>query len=419
MMDRILGQTRAVEILQSALASNRLHHAYIFHGPVGVGKFTTAMAFARVLLCPHAEPDLTGRIIACSVCDSCRLVDSPTGEHPDLHVVTKELARFNDDAQIRTRKLMTIPVAVLRDELIAKVYIASKLRHRKVFIVDEAELLDAVGQNVLLKTLEEPPEGTFLILVTSSEDRLLITVRSRCQRVAFVSLPDEVIASRVDESVRHANEEIDAWNASLTKDRRPGRDDDEDEDDEDDAGGRSGKGGAKSKAEKRPRVRIDLTPSQQAALLEFADGSLGRLAMALRYDIVSWSQHVFPALEAMCGGRYPTDLGPQLAQMIDDAARQRVEDEANGSKEAANKQAAGLMWSMIGQYLRRRIRELSKSCDPSDPVASEMILGPWLRAIEAIGVAESELASNVNMGLVADHLVSKLYRALHAPVRPA
>jgi DNA polymerase-3 subunit delta' len=346
------------------------------------------------------------------------MTDSPTGGHPDLHVITKELARFNSDPQIRNRKLMSIPVEVLRDELIARVYIASKLRHRKVFIVDEAELLAPVGQNVLLKTLEEPPEGTFLILVTSSEDRLLITVRSRCQRVAFVSLPDEVIASRVDEAVRNANEQIDGWNASLTKRGRSG-DDDENDDDEDDASETPGRGGAKSKMEKRPRARIELTQSQRATLLEFADGSLGRLALALRYDIVSWSQQVFVALDEMSRGRYPTDLGPRLAQMIDDAARQRVQEEDNASKEAANKQAAGLMWSMIGQYLRRRIRELSGSCDPSDPVTAEAILGPWLRAIDAIGVAESELASNVNMALVADHVVSKLYRALRVQGCPA
>src|SRR5690606_4650358 len=114
--------------------------------------------------------------------------------HPDLHVVTKELARYSEDRSTRERKLTQIPVDVLRTELIEPVYRAAQMGHGKVFIVDEAELLNDAGQNAMLKTLEEPPAGTTIILVTSIQDRLLPTIRSRCQRVAFVPLPDSVVS---------------------------------------------------------------------------------------------------------------------------------------------------------------------------------------------------------------------------------
>ncbi|MEL7087151.1 MAG: hypothetical protein AAGL98_01715, partial [Planctomycetota bacterium] len=224
-MDAILGQTHALDQLHAQLTSGRVHHAQIFHGPAGVGKFTTALALAKVLLCHAPERDLAGRVTACGGCVSC-LTFRPAPEeagpdatpgagagaaagagagagafpgvaHPDLHVVNKELARYSDDRQVRDRKLTSIPVDVLRTALIEPAYLGAQLNHGKVFIVDEAELLNAAGQNVLLKTLEEPPTpddntgggGTTIILVTANEDRLLPTIRSRCQRIAFVPLP--------------------------------------------------------------------------------------------------------------------------------------------------------------------------------------------------------------------------------------
>ncbi|MEM9373943.1 MAG: hypothetical protein AAGA55_09895, partial [Planctomycetota bacterium] len=189
-LDAVLGQDRAVSQLAAAMASGRLHHAWIFHGPEGVGKFTTALAWAAMLLDPTTAPGLTGAF-ACEP-------DSPTqrllasGTHPDLHVVRKELARFSSDARVRDAKLATIPKAVVEDHLIAPASVAPVMRTGsmmgKAFIVDEAELLDrspanAPTQNAILKTLEEPAPGTLIVLVTSSEDRLLPTIRSRCQRV--------------------------------------------------------------------------------------------------------------------------------------------------------------------------------------------------------------------------------------------
>ncbi|MEE9212478.1 MAG: hypothetical protein V3U29_07480 [Phycisphaeraceae bacterium] len=361
-MDRILGQERAINVLHKSLQSGRLHHAWVFHGPVGVGKFTTAVAYARTLLCHDAQADLTGRITACGSCASCRLLpdagDVTRATHPDLHVVTKELARYDDDRQIRERKLMQIPVEVLRSALLAPAYLAAGLRHNKVFIVDEAELLNPTGQNLLLKTLEEPPAGTFLILVTSNEDRLLPTIRSRCQRVAFGLLGQQVVADWLDRQPTPLNETERQW------------------------------------------------------MVRFADGSIGRAKLALEYHLSAWAETVLPAIDTMAEGDFPTPLGKQITEMIDGFAKQWVDRHENASKEAANRQAAALMWSLIGGEARRRIAELAQGCDPTVPDAAEAALGPWLGVIDALSEAERHLASNVNLSLTCDHLVSLIHRRL-------
>ncbi len=353
-MDRIVGQSHAIELLQASLAGGRLHHAYVFHGPTGVGKFTTARAFAKVLLCHDAQPDLTGRIAACESCEACRLFEA--GTHPDLHIVTKELARYSDDRTIRDRKLLTIPLQVLRSELIEPVNLAPRAGKRKLFIVDEAELLAPQGQNALLKTLEEPPPGTHLILVTSSEDKLLMTIRSRCQRIAFTVLDDEQVRAWLTEYV-DADAPLD-W------------------------------------------------------FVRYAAGSIGQAKLAIDYDLAAWGKAVDPALDNLAKGNYPTDLGATLAGLINGFAEQWVADHDNASKEAANKQAAGLMWKLIGQWAHRNIVKISERCDPADPVAAERALEPYLGVIDSLREAESEMAANVNMGLVTDHLVSMLARAL-------
>ena len=348
-------------MLLVALKNERLPHAYVFHGPTGVGKFTSAVAFARLLLCHDRQTDLMGNVMACDGCESCQLIpsvgatDALEAAHPDLHVVTKELARYSDDANIRQRKLTTIPVKVLRSALLEPVYRAAQLQHNKVFIVDEAELLNPTGQNLLLKTLEEPPPGTFLILITSSEDRLLPTIRSRSHRVAFTELPDQVIADWVAENSQE-NTNIQRW------------------------------------------------------LVEFAAGSLGRASIAVTYGLHHWARTVLSALDGMTNGEYPAELGIQMKELIDDYAERWVKDHTNASKDAANKQAASLMWLLISQRARTRIAELAPGTD--DPSIADQTLGPWLNVIDALTDAERDLFANVNMGLVCDHVVSKIFRAL-------
>ena len=363
-MQEILGQNLAVCTLQTALRNERLHHAYIFHGPVGVGKFTTAYAFAKVLLChdPQTPRNNDQRVVsACGACESCRLIGdgAPSGTaHPDLRVVAKELARYSDDASVRGRKLTSIPVDVLRKSLIEPVYRAAQIGRRKVLIVDEAELLNDTGQNLLLKTLEEPPPETYLILVTASQEKLLMTIRSRCQRVAFVPLLDELVSQWLEQ---HSS---------------------------------------------------PLTDEQRSWLIGFAGGSLGRASLAMDYNLFDWGQTIIPAIDQASQGIYPTDLGQEMKEMIDGFAKRWVDEHAGASKEAANRMAAAVLWSIIGQYARQQIHQLASQCAMGDSVASESVLLPWVGVIDALTGAEHELARNVNLGLVTDHLVSLIYRAL-------
>lgn len=368
-MDHIVGQTRAIETLQLALRGGRVHHAFIFHGPAGVGKFTTAVAFARILLCHSPITDLSGRVAACGVCGSCRLIPAVhepssgvdtrvVSTHPDLHLVNKELALFSDNKETREKKLASIPREVLEQRVLEPVQRSAMLRHNKVVVIDEAELINATGQNLLLKTLEEPPAGTYIILVTSSEHELFVTIRSRCQRVAFLPLPDKVVRAWIE---KHAG----GWSA----------------------------------------------PSR-AWLEDFAGGSLGRAALAVEYDLSQWAQRVLPAIDAAATGRYPADLGAAMAAFMDTFAKTWVERHEKASKDAANKFAATLMWTMVTRHACLRLRELAAKVKPDDPVASESSLEPWVSVIDAVGEAEREIDTNMHMGLVADHLVSRLFRGM-------
>lgn len=378
-MDRILGQSRAIGLLDRQLSTGRQHHACIFHGPVGVGKFTTALTYARVLLCHERVTDLAGRVTACGGCNSCRLLKNLTADgdaaadddtqgltasHPDLHVVRKELARFSEDAATRNRKLTRIPVEVLRTALIEPAGLGAKLGHGKVFIVDEAELLNPAGQNALLKTLEEPTAGTTLILVTASEDRLLPTIRSRCMRIAFAPLPDEA---------------IEQW---------------------------CGKHAA------------ELTAAQRSDLIAFAAGSLGRAQLIKRFGLLAWCESIPPALDRAAQGRPTPGLGQEVFGFIDTFAAAWVKAHDNASKEAANKLGADLMWSLIATHARRRIADLTDRCDPADPQAAEDILLPWLNVIEATEKAQQLLGSNVNLSITCDHLAVSMMRALSGAGQP-
>jgi len=384
-MEHVLGQSRAVHLLESMLACGRLHHAYIFHGPSGVGKCTTAHAFAACLLCHQPQPDLAGNPRPCGTCPGCIALREQ--RHPDLHLIYKELALHSEDASIRNRKLLSIPVQVLREYLLAPVQRSAGLQHHKVFIVDEAELLQPAAQNVLLKTLEEPPAGTFIILVTSQEDRLLPTIRSRCQRVAFTNLPPDAATAWLHQ---HVEKQL-----QLGEQRRA----------------------APPRQQKHLPPGLDEPPSEHHVswLLHFAEGSPGRMALALHYDLHAWAQQVLPDLDAMATGRFAHDLGQFMGEAIASEsgfAARWVKDHTNASKEAANQLGCGLMFRLISQHLRHRLAEAAQACPAGDPLIGEAALEPYLNAIEAVRQAESELSANVNIRLACHLLAARLFEAL-------
>ncbi|MHC4509663.1 MAG: DNA polymerase III subunit [Planctomycetota bacterium] len=177
----IFCQDRAIDILQRAFASDKWAHAYIFAGPEGVGKFKTAREWAKLLLCKSSNIE-NGFADSCGSCESCRLFEG--GSHPDFSHVYKELLEFTKDNKGR-KTPVDLPIDVIREYLIARVPTRPTLSSRKVFVVSEAEKLNAASQNCLLKVLEEPPEYCSIVLLCTRLEALLPTTRSRCQTIRF------------------------------------------------------------------------------------------------------------------------------------------------------------------------------------------------------------------------------------------
>jgi DNA polymerase-3 subunit delta' len=175
----ILGQEHALALLQKALVSTRLGHAYLFYGPSGVGKRLTALQFAKTLVCHSAAAE------ACDRCASCHKM--ATGNHPDVVVVNPE------GTSIRIEH-----IRALQRQLSYKPYESQ----RTVVIIDGCESLTPPAANALLKTLEEPPASALLLLLTSKKDALPLTIISRCQQIPFRPLaPSHIRALLVQQGL--------------------------------------------------------------------------------------------------------------------------------------------------------------------------------------------------------------------------
>ena len=201
LISEVRHQDDAVRLIQQALFADRLPHAYIFHGPDGVGKESLAGALAGVLLC--ADPVTTStaagerRLDACGTCQECRLLAA--GNHPDLHLIYRQLNQYHKEPEVRRRKAIDLGVDVIRQFVVDKVGAKPQRGRAKVFLIREADRITPQAQNALLKTLEEPPQTTFLILLVASLNLMLPTIRSRCHLTPFGILPTEFIADRLAE----------------------------------------------------------------------------------------------------------------------------------------------------------------------------------------------------------------------------
>lgn len=174
-LGQIRGQDRAVAHLRRAIEQGRVAHAYLFTGPEGSGKHTAALAFAAALNClTHPGQGCGGECSACS-----KIAD---GIHPDVRTLERQGA-----ARI-------IPIQTIRAEILATVGMPPHEARARFFLIEEAGSMQGPAANALLKTLEEPPERTHFILGTTAPEKLLPTIRSRCQRVAFQELPADLRA---------------------------------------------------------------------------------------------------------------------------------------------------------------------------------------------------------------------------------
>src|SRR6056297_100492 len=210
----VIGQERAVETLKRALASRRVAHAYLFHGPDGVGKRAAALAFAQALECQRRA---AGEAAPCGACMACQKVDRMV--HPDVHLYlpqpndasTDDVAarhqRLAENAyaevDFRRRPSLDDPSKSSNKQTIYNVNrvreITRDLRYSpaegryKVAVLTDADAMNEASANAFLKGLEEPTEQTVIVLTASRPDRLLPTILSRCQRLRFDVLGADAI----------------------------------------------------------------------------------------------------------------------------------------------------------------------------------------------------------------------------------
>jgi len=199
-LKEIFCQDKAIGILQRAFACGRMPHAYIFSGLEGVGRFKTACELSKLLLCKEPVKEKTGSgefADSCGRCESCKLFKA--GSHPDFNLIYKELLEFTRDNKGK-KTPVDLPKDVVREFLIDKVSMRPTLSKSKVFVVSEAERLNAFSQNSLLKVLEEPPEYCFVILLCTRLEKLLPTTKSRCQIIRFAPIDEEIIIGKLMET---------------------------------------------------------------------------------------------------------------------------------------------------------------------------------------------------------------------------
>jgi DNA polymerase-3 subunit gamma/tau len=188
----VVGQEHIERTLKNAVAEGSVAHAYLFCGPRGTGKTTTARILAKALDCqlgPTGEPDGT--------CSDC--VEIAEGRHPDVHEL---------DAASRTG------VDNVREEIIGRVAFAPTRGRYKVYIIDEVHMLSAAAFNALLKTLEEPPSHVIFVMATTHPHKVPETIQSRCQRFDFRRISVDDIAGRL--RIIADGEGIEVPDAALT-----------------------------------------------------------------------------------------------------------------------------------------------------------------------------------------------------------
>ena len=171
-LEDILGNEHIVEHFKKAIENNKISHAYIINGEKGMGKRTVAKAFAMTLLCEEKGT------VPCMKCHSC--VQALTDNNPDLIMITPD-------------KPTTLSIDHIRQTLVNDVELKPYSNSHKVYIVEDAELMNNAAQKAILKTIEEPPEYAVIILLTTNISALLQTVLSRCVKLDMQPLKKEVI----------------------------------------------------------------------------------------------------------------------------------------------------------------------------------------------------------------------------------
>ncbi|HEY5313154.1 MAG TPA: DNA polymerase III subunit delta' [Pirellulales bacterium] len=181
----IVGHDEVLEQFRRALARNRLASTFLFAGPAGIGKRTFALRLAQSLLCQRRPPEA---LDPCGECPACRQVLA--GTHPDLLRVAKP----EEKSFLPVELFIGPPERRMQEGLCHAIRLKPMMGGRRIAIIDDADLLNEEGANCLLKTLEEPPPKSVMILIGTSPDRQLPTIRSRAQIVRFRPLEADLVA---------------------------------------------------------------------------------------------------------------------------------------------------------------------------------------------------------------------------------
>jgi DNA polymerase-3 subunit delta' len=292
--DDIIGQADAVEWITRAYVADRLPHGIIFAGPAGVGKGTTARVLAGLFLCERPRG-----LAACGTCESCRVFEA--GNHPDYSVVYRQLVRIlKDNEEIKAKDLS---VDVVREYIVGPANHKPMMGRGRVFVVEEAETMNAAAQNSLLKTLEEPYGRTLILLLTDQSNALLPTIRSRAQTVRFVSLEPPAVAKEL------------------------------------------------------MRRGIDAGTARQAA--ELSEGSLGLGIKWIEDGVAAQARQLHERLDGLLTDRGAGDLAEWFKQASEAYAAKQVERDKNTSVDQSKREGISLYLRLAGQRFRRVLRESS------------------------------------------------------------
>lgn len=164
----IIGNTNVKDYLNKSIEQNNILHSYLFLGTEGIGKLLIAKEFARKILCLEDTKDET------CTCKACTCFKSKN--HPDFHVINEE------DENIKIETIREITEKVIEKPIIS---------NKKVYIINDCDKMTKEAQNCLLKTLEEPPEFITIILISSNENIILNTIKSRCMTVKFRNIAND------------------------------------------------------------------------------------------------------------------------------------------------------------------------------------------------------------------------------------
>lgn len=290
----IFGQDAAVDALRRAHAADRLPHGLIFAGPAGVGKATAARALGALFLCEKPKGDAH-----CGRCESCVVMDA--GNHPDFHVITKELIRYHD--KTGKSKGIDLSIKVIVPELVERAGRKAVMGRGKVFVVEQADLMNAAAQNAMLKTLEEPAGRTLIVLLTDQAGALLQTIRSRCQVVRFAALPEALVEREL------ANRGIDR------------------------------------------RLAADAS--------RLANGSLGMALKWIEDGVVATAGELAERLDAIAAGRGAGDLPAWFKKSADAYAEKQLERDKLSSKDAATREGLTLYLRLGAEHVRRKMPGMS------------------------------------------------------------